>query len=220
MPGPAFPLLLLAAPLPPLPPSWELPAAEIGSILSSADLAIMRAELCAASRPDYAAILEPRRGRHRAVLQEAETLLGARVTPLVTTDFVTPCEADDRAGYLRDADAASLQAETVLRRHVATLQGLWLGPVRLCRGTVDSAAPSPVSDMGPEIVFRLASALGPAMRAETEARIGKPMGLYLDGLLIASPIVREALSASVQISLSGAGPGEAERVAAAALQPC
>jgi preprotein translocase subunit SecD len=96
--------------------------------------------------------------------------------------------------------------------------GLWLGPVQLCRGTVESA--SAIADVGgsPALVVTLVPEARLAFARWTKARVGRPMAIRLDGRTPSEPVILEPIiGGRAQIS---APPGDVEAAARAASEPC
>lgn len=206
--------------IPSLPPDLPHPSSEIRSALANAELDIMRAEVCTASRPSYDARVEPLRARFTSAWQSAEPLYGGRVTPRFGgVDVALPCTGKHRSRYLRDAKAALARFDRALQTRLSAMRGLWLGPIRLCRDTVESTRLVEDHDGSLQPLIRFAPAIREELRSETRARIDKPIGLYLDGELVFAPIVREEMASEMQIS-GPRDPKQSDRIRAAAALPC
>jgi|GEM_PF-7054951 len=223
MSGVAFLIMLQAAssvPSPAYPVPLDGPAREIRIALESASRGVETAEACAHVRRNYAERLEQLRGRFNEVLSRAETLYGPPVaSPSGYIVLTIHCSRDNRRRYVAEIELGLERTETALRTRLAEMPGLWLGPLRLCRDTVERIDLIEDWDGSKVPAIRFAPSFHAAMRAETESRVGKPLGLYLDGRLILAPNVMEPISAAMQLS-GLPEPGALEAMKAAAALPC
>jgi len=57
-----------------------------------------------------------------------------------------------------------------------------------------------------QIMFQLSNEAGAEFREKTEAAIGRPMAIVLDGMVVSAPVIRDAISTNGQISGAFSGP--------------
>jgi hypothetical protein len=124
-----------------------------------------------------------------------------------------PREIEDSAAALRTAFAAA-----TFRAQMARMRGLWFGPVPICRQRLVSASLDEAERIGVSVSVTFVPAMHHAIRSETEAQVGHPMGVYLDGRLLIAPMVYEPLNGAAQIH--AVDRADAEAIRAAALRPC
>src|SRR5687768_1766985 len=70
----------------------------------------------------------------------------------------------------------------------AARRGLWFGPLHLCRDTVEEAIMSDDEAGMPVLLVRLKPDLKDRLRRETEARVGRPLPVRLDGRTVSEPV--------------------------------
>lgn len=97
--------------------------------------------------------------------------------------------------------------------------GLWVGPLQLCRDTVEAATAAEDSIGMPSLEIRLKPELRDRLRRETEKRVGQPMAVRLDGRIVSEPFVQEPITGG-EISLSGATRPQIEAMRAASSRAC
>jgi hypothetical protein len=216
----AFLFLLQSIAASPAPPPSFGPADEIRNGLERANRGVERAEACAGVRRNYSDRIEQFRKRFTDVLNRAQTLYGTSVAPLLGNIVINvPCSRANRRRYFAEIEQGLERAEKALLLRLAEMRGLWVGEIQLCRISVEEIALVEDRDGSKVPVIRLTPRFHNLIRAETESRVGKPFGLYLDGRLIAAPTVMEPISAEMQIS----GPLDArdlQQMREAAALPC
>lgn len=79
--------------------------------------------------------------------------------------------------------------------------GLWIGPVRLCRDSVESASAVLDADGSRALLVRLAPEARRRFARWTEAQVGRTMAIRLDGRILSEPRINEPiLGGMAQIS--------------------
>jgi len=119
-----------------------------------------------------------------------------------------------------EAGTASVAPDTPAPPRADRSRGLWIGPIHLCRDTVEGAVAG-VADRGPypTLTITLRADLRPELQRETGRLVGSAMPVRLDGKLISEPIVLEPLTAGV-LALAGQSEEETEAMQAAVGEPC
>ena len=98
-------------------------------------------------------------------------------------------------------------------------QGLWIGPIPVCRDTVTQAEEGRDSDTSePIVVITLMSHWHGRLHAETRRLVEQPLPIRIDGETISEPIVREPI-ANGKLQVTTTGPDSA-RIVTAARGPC
>ena len=96
--------------------------------------------------------------------------------------------------------------------------GLWIGPVRLCRDTVETASPAFDVAGSRALLVRLRPEAARQFARWTAGHVGEKLAIRLDGRILSEPVVNEPiLGGTAQIS----GPFEdVDAAARAAKRPC
>ncbi len=98
-------------------------------------------------------------------------------------------------------------------------RGLWMGPIHLCRDTVESIVPG-VDRIGSlTLAVKLAPALHSTLQRETAMRVTRPLFLTLGGKILTAPYVQEPITGGV-IVLTGPLLREMNALQRAAAGPC
>jgi len=195
------------------------PTQSPGSALDLAELEIARLELCASETARHAPIHEALSQRYTRAKLESEAVFGRHSPDYdASPDIVTPCADADVSRYRHAAEQALGQVEAAVRARIGDVRGLWFGPLHLCGGAVESVTATDEHGMT-GVIITLAPTMTRALHAATEARVGAPMAIILDGGVLAGPVVREPITGG-RIHLI---PIEAERIGTirdAARRPC
>lgn len=100
----------------------------------------------------------------------------------------------------------------------AAEEGLWIGPIRLCRGSVESASPVRGPDGSAALLLTMRPEAGERFAALTARRVGKTLAIRLDGRTLSEPLINEPILGGT-VHISGL-PGDVEAAARAAGAPC
>lgn len=142
---------------------------------------------------------------------------------VVRTTGVPPprCSRVAVRDYVADARRSLDAADAGIRADLARRgNGLWLGNLHLCAGTViavESGEPRYQGDR-PGITFQFSLTFAPRVRALTARLVRKPLPLILDGVIVASPIVMEPVADAV--SLHGGDALSVDAMRRATATPC
>ena len=131
-----------------------------------------------------------------------------------------------RVAYVR---TALKQAQQALNTHTRLLtqlkskmdlRGAWLGPIQLCRDTVESTAFKTNELFNqPALSIKLASGHRAELSDVTGHAIGRPLAIRLDGSVIAKPVVNERIDAG-EVEVSGPEHALLARLAERTLESC
>jgi hypothetical protein len=97
-------------------------------------------------------------------------------------------------------------------------RGLWIGPVRLCRDTIESASSVRDVDGSAALLVTLKPAAQEEFARWTAGRVGATLPIRLDGRTLSEPVINEPILGG-RAQISGLS-GDVEAAARAAKGPC
>ncbi|HEX2763794.1 MAG TPA: hypothetical protein VHM92_08145 [Allosphingosinicella sp.] len=105
----------------------------------------------------------------------------------------------------------------------AAKEGLWIGPIHVCRENVQSVTRICDADGRWALMIALAPSMQPRFGEETARLAGRPMDIRLDGRLLSAPNINEpifGLEAQISGPPKAVLKAAAKAAAKAAKKPC
>jgi hypothetical protein len=127
-------------------------------------------------------------------------------------------EVANAAQDMDSLDSAVATNDAILRSVGTAGQGLWIGPIHLCRELVRAITLDEPLGGGHGVSIAIAPSLGPAFERETAPLVDRPIPISIDGSVVAQPIVRERISTAITVGT--ATEREAAAIRDAAQRPC
>lgn len=189
-------------------------ASEVRAALISAKIRMESVSVC---RPDGADALQARYEQLRA---DASGLI--RILDPSIGDSLRPtlCRSANAAADVRLATTALDRLAAAVTRRLVAMHGLWLGPLRLCGGSVAEVTESRDEQDLPAILLYFSPAMSDRVRGETAQRVNTQLPVVLDGRVLIAPRVNEPITGGA-ISIAGPElPSDASSIRAAAARSC
>lgn len=97
-------------------------------------------------------------------------------------------------------------------------RGLWIGPVHVCRNSIETASAIRDPDGSRALLVTLEPAAGQLLARATAGRVGRKLPIRLDGRTLSEPVINEPILGG-RAQVSGLAE-DVDAAARAAREPC